>query len=50
MATLVIMGVATVGIGLLPSHATAGIWAPALLLLLRLAQGWPWAENGAERC
>ena len=39
LATLVIMGVATVGIGLLPSHATAGIWAPALLLLLRLAQG-----------
>ncbi|NMK46486.1 MFS transporter [Achromobacter sp. Bel] len=39
MATLVIMGVATVGIGLLPSYATAGLWAPALLLLLRLAQG-----------
>ena len=39
MATLVIMGLATVGIGLLPSYATAGLWAPALLLLLRLAQG-----------
>src|SRR5690606_32965191 len=39
MATLVIMGVATVDIGLLPSYATAGLWAPALLLLLRLAQG-----------
>ena len=39
MATLVIMGVATVGIGLLPSYAMAGFWAPALLLLLRLAQG-----------
>jgi len=39
MATLVIMGVATVGIGLLPCYATAGLWAPALLLLLRLAQG-----------
>ncbi|MGE8640793.1 MAG: MFS transporter, partial [Achromobacter sp.] len=39
MATLIIMGVATVGIGLLPSYATAGLWAPALLLLLRLAQG-----------
>lgn len=39
MATLVIMGTATVGIGLLPSYAAAGLWAPALLLLLRLAQG-----------
>lgn len=39
MATLVIMGVATVGIGLLPSYAAAGLWAPALLLILRLAQG-----------
>ncbi|MFY2999014.1 MFS transporter [Achromobacter xylosoxidans] len=39
MATLVIMGLATVGIGLLPSYASAGLWAPALLLLLRLAQG-----------
>ncbi|HYG43471.1 MAG TPA: MFS transporter [Bordetella sp.] len=39
MATLVIMGVATVGIGLLPSYAQAGMLAPALLLLLRLAQG-----------
>ncbi|QII85374.1 MHS family MFS transporter [Bordetella hinzii] len=42
MATLVIMGVATVGIGLLPSYATAGLWAPALLLLLRLAVGGEW--------
>ncbi|MDQ2138711.1 MFS transporter [Alcaligenaceae bacterium C4P045] len=39
MTTLVIMGIATVGIGLLPSYETAGLWAPALLLLLRLAQG-----------
>lgn len=39
MATLVIMGVATVCIGLLPSYSQAGLWAPALLLILRVAQG-----------
>ncbi|KGD94209.1 LysR family transcriptional regulator [Achromobacter sp. RTa] len=39
MATLIIMGVATVGIGLLPGYEQAGLLAPALLLLLRLAQG-----------
>lgn len=39
MATLVIMGVATVCIGLLPSYNQAGLWAPALLLGLRVAQG-----------
>jgi MFS family permease len=39
MATLVIMGIATVGIGLLPSFEQAGIWAPILLIVLRLAQG-----------
>ncbi|WP_230125480.1 MFS transporter, partial [Pseudomonas sp. Bi70] len=39
MATLVIMGVATVGIGLLPSYEQAGVLAPVLLIILRLAQG-----------
>lgn len=37
--TLVVMGVATVGIGCLPTYATAGLWAPFALLLLRVVQG-----------
>ncbi|MGW3124593.1 shikimate transporter [Streptomyces sp. NPDC001107] len=37
--TMLIMGVASTLIGVLPTYAQAGVWAPVLLVLLRAAQG-----------
>ncbi|HET7809962.1 MAG TPA: MFS transporter [Steroidobacteraceae bacterium] len=59
MVTLLLMGVSTVLIGLLPTYAQIGAWAPALLVSLRFIQGvalggeWAGAvllslEHGAE--
>lgn len=45
LATLLMMGTATTVIGLLPTGETIGIWAPILLIVLRLFQG---AGAGAE--
>ncbi|MER7798229.1 MFS transporter [Microbacterium sp. NPDC096154] len=39
MLTLLVMGVATFLIGCLPTYQTVGLWAPAMLVLLRIMQG-----------
>lgn len=39
LLTLLLMGGSTFLIGLVPSYDTIGIWAPAIVCLLRLAQG-----------
>ncbi|HSI28293.1 MAG: MFS transporter, partial [Methylophilus sp.] len=38
-ASLLVMGVSTFLIGLLPGYATLGMWAPVLLCVLRFGQG-----------
>ncbi|WP_221468162.1 MFS transporter [Saccharopolyspora phatthalungensis] len=37
--TMVTMALGTLAIGLIPSYATIGLWAPVLLLVARLVQG-----------
>jgi metabolite-proton symporter len=39
LVSLLLMGVATFAIGLLPDYGVIGIWAPILLLTLRIVQG-----------
>lgn len=39
VVTLLVMGTATVCVGLVPTHAQIGVWAPILLVVLRIIQG-----------
>ncbi len=39
VASIVIMGVATTLVGLLPTYAQIGVWAPVLLVFIRIVQG-----------
>ncbi|TPG38685.1 MFS transporter [Sphingomonas koreensis] len=39
LVTITVMGIATAGVGLVPSAAAIGFAAPAIVLLLRIAQG-----------
>ena len=45
MVTLMIMGIASISIGLLPTYGQIGIWATVLLMIARIAQGF---SAGAE--
>ena len=48
--TLMIMGVSTFLIGLVPTYDSIGIWAPVLLLLLRVFQGIGLGGEWGARC
>ncbi len=37
--TIIVMAAATLGVGLVPSYARIGFWAPLLLVILRIIQG-----------
>jgi MFS family permease len=44
--TLLLMGVATFLIGVLPTYESVGFWAPVLLVALAFFRAWVWVVNG----
>jgi MHS family proline/betaine transporter-like MFS transporter len=49
-ATIIMMAVATFSIGLIPSYASIGIWAPILLTVARLVQGFSTGGEYSGAC
>lgn len=39
LVTVTLMGIATAGVGLVPSAETIGLWAPAIVIMFRILQG-----------
>jgi metabolite-proton symporter len=39
ISTLLLMGLASFAIGVMPTYASIGVWAPTILVLLRIVQG-----------
>ena len=39
LITVTLMGIATAGVGMIPSAASIGLWAPAIVIFLRILQG-----------
>ncbi|QGN53322.1 MFS transporter [Novosphingobium sp. Gsoil 351] len=39
LVTVTLMGIATAGVGMVPSAASIGLWAPAIIIGLRIMQG-----------
>lgn len=49
LVTILIMGISTFIVGILPNYATIGVAAPIILMILRMLQGLRWAVNTAVR-
>ena len=49
MVTMLIMGFSTVAVGLLPTYAQVGVWAPVLLVELYFVVTRKWAFESAEK-
>jgi MFS family permease len=47
VGSLLLMGIATVLVGALPTYQMVGVWAPILLVLIRVMQGPALAPSGA---